>query len=44
MIVILWIITLTSLVLAMIQFVRNSQLEKRAYEIKDAYLNLAIKK
>lgn len=28
----------------MIQFVRNSQLEKRSYEIKDAYLNLAIKK
>jgi hypothetical protein len=28
----------------MIQFVRNSNLEKRSYEIKDAYMNLAIKK
>ncbi len=44
MIVILWIITVTSLLLAMVQFIRNSQLEKRSYEIKDAYLNLAIKK
>jgi len=44
MIVILWIVTLTSLLVAMIQFVRNSNLEKRSYEIKEAYMNLAIRK
>jgi|GEM_PF-5053370 len=40
----LWTAVIALSTIVIFQFVKNSNLEKRAYEIKDAYLNLAIKK
>jgi hypothetical protein len=40
----LWTIVIVLLTIVIFQFVKYSNLEKRSYEIKDAYLNLAIKK
>lgn len=40
----LWTVVIALSTIVIFQFVKNSNLEKRAYEIKDAYLNLAIKK
>ncbi len=39
-----WLIIVVLAFVVIYQFVKYSNLEKRAYEIKDAYLNLAIKK
>ncbi len=44
MIITLWTVVVVLSVVVIFQFVKNSNLEKRSYEIKDAYLNLAIKK
>lgn len=44
MIITLWTVVVALSVVVIFQFVKNSNLEKRSYEIKDAYLNLAIKK
>ncbi|MDD4027291.1 MAG: DUF2726 domain-containing protein [Candidatus Shapirobacteria bacterium] len=40
----LWTIVIVLSVVVIFQFVKYSNLEKRFYEIKDGYLNLAIKK
>ena len=39
-----WLIIVVLAIVVIYQFVKYSNLEKRFYEIKDAYLNLAIKK
>lgn len=39
-----WLIIVVFAVVIIYQFVKYSNLEKRFYEVKDAYLNLAIKK
>lgn len=39
-----WLIIVTLVFLVIYQFIKYSNLEKRFFEIKDAYLNLAIKK
>jgi len=40
----LWTVVIVLSVIVIFQFVKYSNLEKRFYEIKDGYLNLAIKK
>lgn len=40
----LWTVVMVLSVVVIFQFVKYSNLEKRFYEIKDGYLNLAIKK